>query len=41
MLIKTRSLDRHEIVSGTYDELEIGRVNDEVLPKLGQNKRVS
>ena len=34
----TRSLDHHGIVSGIYDELEIGKVIDEVLPKLGQHK---
>src|SRR5665647_3769955 len=38
MLVTTRSLDHHGIVSGTYDELEIGKVIDEVLPKLGQHK---
>ena len=38
MLVTTRSLDHHGIVSGTYDELEIGSVIDEVLPKLGQHK---
>ena len=27
-----------EFVSGIYDELEIGKVIDEVLPKLGQHK---
>ena len=38
MLVTTRSLDHHGIVSGIYDELEIGKVIDEVLPKLGQHK---
>jgi len=38
MLITTRSLDHHGIVSGIYDELEIGKVIDEVLPKFGQHK---
>ena len=38
MLVTTRSLDHHGIVSGTYAELEIGSVIDEVLPKLGQHK---
>lgn len=38
MLVSTCSLDHHGIVSGTYDELEIGKVIDEVLPKLGQHK---
>ena len=38
MLVSTRSLDHHGIVSGIYDELEIGKVIDEVLPKLGQHK---
>ena len=38
MFITTRSLDHHGIVSGIYDELEIGKVIDEVLPKLGQHK---
>jgi transposase len=38
MLVTTRSLDHHGIVSGTYDELEIGKVIDEVLPKVGQHK---
>jgi transposase len=38
MFVITRSLDHHGIVSGIYDELEIGKVIDEVLPKLGQHK---
>lgn len=38
MLFTTRSLDHHGIVSGIYDELEIGKVIDEVLPKFGQHK---
>ncbi|AKB52249.1 Mobile element protein [Methanosarcina barkeri str. Wiesmoor] len=38
MLVTTRSLDHHGIVSGIYDELEIGKVIDEVLPKFGQHK---
>jgi transposase len=38
MFVITRSLDHHGIVSGIYDELEIGTVIDEVLPKLGQHK---
>jgi transposase len=38
MFISTRSLDHHGIVSGIYDELEIGKVIDEVLPKYGQHK---
>ena len=38
MFFTTRSLDHHGIVSGIYDELEIGKVIDEVLPKLGQHK---
>ncbi len=38
MLVTTRSLDHHGIVSGIYDELEIGKVIDEVLPKRGQHK---
>lgn len=38
MFVTTRSLDHHGIVSGIYDELEIGKVIDEVLPKLGQHK---
>ena len=38
MFVTTHSLDHHGIVSGTYDELEIGKVIDEVLPKLGQHK---
>jgi transposase len=38
MFVTTRSLDHHGIVSGTYDELEIGKVIDEVLPKYGQHK---
>lgn len=38
MLVTTRSLDHHGIVSGIYDELEIGKVIDEMLPKLGQHK---
>jgi transposase len=38
MLVITHSLDHHGIVSGNYDELEIGSVLDEVLPKLGQHK---
>ncbi|AKB18189.1 Mobile element protein [Methanosarcina sp. WWM596] len=35
MFFTTRSLDHHGIVPGIYDELEIGKVIDEVLPKLG------
>ena len=38
MYITTRSLDHHGIVSGTFDELEIGKVIDEVIPKYGQHK---
>jgi transposase len=38
MYVTTRSLDHHGIVSGIYDELEIGKVIDEVLPKFGQHK---
>ena len=38
MFVTTRSLDHHGIVSGIYDELEIGKVIDEVLPKFGQHK---
>jgi transposase len=38
MFVATRSLDHHGIVSGIYDELEIGKVIDEVLPKFGQHK---
>ncbi len=38
MHITTSSLDHHGIVSGIYDELEIGSVIDEVLPKVGQHK---
>ena len=38
MLVTTHSLDLHGIVSGTYDDLEIGSVIDEVLPKFGQHK---
>jgi transposase len=38
MLVSTCSLDHHGIVSGIYDELEIRKVIDEVLPKLGQHK---
>ena len=38
MFVTTRSLDHHGIVSGTYDELEIGTVIDELLPKFGQHK---
>jgi transposase len=38
MFVTTRSLDHHGIVSSTYDELEIGKVIDEVLPKYGQHK---
>ena len=33
MLVTTRSLDHHGIVSGTYDELEIGKVIDESAAK--------
>jgi transposase len=36
--VTTFSLDHQGIVSGTCDELEIGSVIDEVLPKLGQHK---
>lgn len=28
----------HGIVSGIYDDLEIGRIIDEVIPKQGQSK---
>jgi transposase len=38
MHVTTFSLDHHGIISGTYDELEIGSVIDEMLPKLGQHK---
>jgi transposase len=38
MLVITRSLDHHGIVCGIYDELEIGKVIDELLPKLGKHK---
>ena len=38
MLVTTHSLDHHGIVCGIYDELEIGKVIDELLPKLGQHK---
>ena len=38
MLVTTRSLDHHGIVSGTYDELKVGSVIDELLPKVGQHK---
>lgn len=38
MHITTNSLDHHGIVCGIYDELEIGSVIDEVLPKVGQHK---
>ena len=38
MFVTTHSLDHHGIVSGIYDELETGKVIDEVLPKLGQHK---
>jgi transposase len=38
MIVTTHSLDHHGIVSGIYDELEIGSVIDEVLPKYGQHK---
>ena len=38
MLVTTRSLDHQGIISGIYDELEIGKVTDEVLPKLGKHK---
>ena len=38
MFVTTLSLDHHGIVSGIYDELEIGKVIDEVLPKLGHHK---
>jgi transposase len=37
MLVTTRSFD-HGIVSGIYDELEIGKVIDEVLPKRGHHE---
>lgn len=38
MFVTTRSLDHHGTVSGTYDELRIGKVIDEVPPKYGQHK---
>ena len=38
MHVTTNSLYHYGIVSGTYDELKIGSVIDEVLPKLGQHK---
>ncbi|AKB36724.1 Mobile element protein [Methanosarcina siciliae C2J] len=38
MLFTKRFLDHHGIVSGIYDELEIGKVIDEVLPRFGQHK---
>jgi len=38
MLAITRSLDQHLIVTGTYVELEIETVTDEVLLKLGKHK---
>jgi len=38
VLVTTCSLDHRGIVSGIYDELEIGKVIDEVLPKFGKHK---
>ena len=38
MHVTTFSLDHLGIVSGTYDELKVGSVIDEVLPKVGQHK---
>jgi transposase len=38
IIVTTHSLDQHGIVSGTNDDLEIGTVIDEVLPKFGQPK---
>jgi len=38
MHVTTFSLDHHGIVSGTYDELKVGSVIDELLPKVGQHK---
>jgi transposase len=38
MHITTYALGHHGIVCGIYDELEIGGIIDEVLPKVGQHK---
>src|SRR5665648_1080365 len=38
MHITTKALDHHGIVCGFFDELEIGSIIDEVLPKVGQHK---
>jgi transposase len=38
MYITTNTLDNHGIVCGIFDELEIGSIIDEVLPKVGQHK---
>ena len=38
MHVTTFSLDHLGIVSGTYDELKVGSVIDEVLPKVGPHK---
>ena len=38
MHITTNALDHHGIVCGFFDELEIGSIIDEVLPKVGQHK---
>ena len=38
MHITTNALDHHGIVCGIYDELEIGSIIDEVLPKVGRHK---
>ena len=38
MHITTNALDHHGIVCGIFDELEIGSIIDEVLPKVGQHK---
>src|SRR5690554_4193631 len=38
MHITTNALDHHGIVCGFFDELEIGSIIDEVLPKVGKHK---
>ena len=38
MHITTNALDHHGIVCGVFDELEIGSIIDEALPKVGQHK---
>ncbi len=38
MNVSSAIVAHHGIVAGIYDELEIGRIIDEIIPKQGQHK---